>query len=99
MTSALSRRCREGGLDSDVAVEAHKAVLKHIGAGMYECVDLIAETHRDAERILFTAALAPLRAADALHLALARNARANGLVTFDLRMANAARAVGLLTIP
>ncbi|MDQ2908892.1 MAG: type II toxin-antitoxin system VapC family toxin [Candidatus Eremiobacteraeota bacterium] len=97
MSSALARRCRDGGLDNDAAAAAHKAVLGHIDDGLYECVELLSETHREAERILFSTAT-PLRASDALHLALARSARARSLLTFDVRMANAGRTVGLLTI-
>lgn len=41
----------------------------------------------------------PLRAADALHLALALSARAASMAAFDLRFAAAARAVGLAVYP
>jgi len=99
MSSALARRCREGGLDKNVAAVARKAVLAHVDNGVYHCVDLMPETHREAERILSETAVTPLRAADALHLALAKSARTISLLTYDVRMANAARIVGLVTIP
>jgi predicted nucleic acid-binding protein len=41
----------------------------------------------------------PLRAADALHLALALSARAASMAVFDARLATAARAVGLAVYP
>jgi len=41
----------------------------------------------------------PLRAADALHLALAFSARAPSMAAFDVRLAAAARAVGIAVYP
>jgi hypothetical protein len=41
----------------------------------------------------------PLRAADALHLALALSARAASMASFDLRLCAAARAIGLAIYP
>jgi predicted nucleic acid-binding protein len=41
----------------------------------------------------------PLRAAAALHLALATSARAASLASFDARLAAAGRAVGLAIYP
>jgi predicted nucleic acid-binding protein len=55
--------------------------------------------HRRAEHVLLTLTAAPLRAADALHLALATAARAASLASFDARMAAAARAIGLAVYP
>jgi predicted nucleic acid-binding protein len=42
---------------------------------------------------------APLRAADALHLALATSAQAGSLASFDARLRAAAQTVGLATYP
>ena len=63
-------------------------------------LDLTPESHREAERLLLAAkrTTLPLRAADALHLALAIQAGARGIVTFDLRMARAAVLAGSLEI-
>jgi predicted nucleic acid-binding protein len=97
MVSALSRRRREGTLSVDIATKAHRAVLNHVYSGVYRCVDLFPETHREAERILLFSM--PLRAADALHVALALSAKAAGLVTFDTQMGEAARSLGLVAIP
>jgi predicted nucleic acid-binding protein len=55
--------------------------------------------HRRAEHFLLTLRETPLRAADALHLALATSARAASLASFDVRLSAAARAVGLATYP
>jgi predicted nucleic acid-binding protein len=53
--------------------------------------------HRRAEHFLLSLTETPLRTADALHLALAMSARAASLASFDVRLAAAARAVGLAT--
>jgi predicted nucleic acid-binding protein len=51
------------------------------------------------EHFLLTLTQAPLRAADALHLALATSARAVSMASFDVRLAAAARGVGLVVYP
>ena len=62
-------------------------------------IALTASIHREAERLLMTlGSRVPLRAADGLHLALAVTARARTLVTFDRRMATAARAMGMFDL-
>jgi len=48
---------------------------------------------REAERLLMVLGL-PLRAADALHLALATDAQCRVLMTFDARLGAAAEAAG-----
>ena len=67
--------------------------------GVYHRVELTREVHRRAEHLLLIHQDASLRAADALHLALATSARAASLATFDARLATAARAVGLAVYP
>ena len=57
------------------------------------------DVHRRAEQFLLSLPETPLRAADALHLALAASARAASLASFDARLAAAARAVGLTIYP
>ena len=52
-----------------------------------------------AEHLLLTMQQTPLRAADALHLALAISARAASLASFDARLAAAGRAAGLAVYP
>jgi predicted nucleic acid-binding protein len=60
---------------------------------------LLAATHREAERLLPAVQAVPLRAADAFHLALAFEGDAPSIVTFDRRLADAARSVGLAAFP
>jgi len=99
MVSALARRCREGALAFEEAADVQQAVLLHIEKGIFRCIDVQPETHRDAERLLLETRTVPLRAADALHLALAQGARVKSLVTFDHRTAEASRIVGFDTLP
>jgi predicted nucleic acid-binding protein len=57
------------------------------------------DVHRRAEHLLLALEGTSLRAADALHLALATSGRAASLATFDTRLAAAARARGLAVYP
>jgi len=60
---------------------------------------LVRDARRRAEHFLLTLTVSPLRAADALHLALAMSARAASMASFDVRLGTVARAVGLATYP
>lgn len=93
--SALSRRRREGDIRIQVVRRMHKAILRDLEAGYYRRAELYPAVHREAERILVTSGNVPLRAADALHLALALASQAATLITFDLRMAAGAEQIGL----
>jgi predicted nucleic acid-binding protein len=62
------------------------------------CSSSTCRSRRRAEHFLLTRR-APLRAADALHLALAVSARAASLASFDARLAAVARATGLAIYP
>lgn len=95
MVSAISRRRREGALSSDAAARLHQTVLQHLEEDRYIRAQLTSEVHRSAERFLLSLAAVPLRAADALHLALASAAEAGTMATFDQRLAEAARQAGL----
>jgi predicted nucleic acid-binding protein len=99
VASALARRQREGSLTANLSARLHRKMLEDSSAGLFERVGLDPETHRQAERILLAQAVVPLRAADALHLALATAARASSIVTFDARLAEGARAIGLRSFP
>lgn len=55
--------------------------------------------HREAERLLLSLEGLSLRAADALHLAMALLAEARTIATFDERMRRAADSVGLSAYP
>jgi predicted nucleic acid-binding protein len=49
--------------------------------------------------MLLSIEVKPLRAADALHLALAVSGDASSILTYDRRMAGAGRAIGLNVFP
>lgn len=99
IASSLGRRRREGSLAAAVAVRLHRTLLKHVERGLYRRVELVPATHREAERLLLAVQAVPLRAADALHLALAIAGDAASILTFDRRLAEAARSVGLAAFP
>lgn len=97
--SSLCRRRREGALTTAVVSRLHRALLGHIETGVYRRFELIPAAHREAERLLISLGTVPLRALDALHLALALGAEAASLLTWDRRLGAAARAVGLGVFP
>jgi predicted nucleic acid-binding protein len=97
--SALAHRLRQGVLTPQSASRVHAAIVEGLDGGVYRRVELTRQVHRRAEQLLLTLAATRLRAADALHLALATAARAASLASFDTRMAAAARAVGLAVYP
>ncbi|PYM45911.1 MAG: VapC toxin family PIN domain ribonuclease [Candidatus Rokuibacteriota bacterium] len=97
--SALAHRPRQGSLAREAARRLQHAILGRLDEGMYHRVELARDVHRRAEHFLLSLPETPLRAADALHLALATSARAASLASFDARLAAAARAVGLAVYP
>lgn len=99
VASALSRRLREGTATSDVASRIQRAIIGRLDGGGYQRVELTRDVHRRAEHLLLSLTETPLRAADALHLALAMSAQAASMASFDMRLRAAARAVGLITYP
>jgi uncharacterized protein len=99
LASALGRRCREGALDSAVAARIYRRVLSDLSDGLFQHVELIAEVHREAERMLLSSTIVPLRSLDALHLALAASGGVRAIFTFDRNLARAAGTFGLLTAP
>jgi predicted nucleic acid-binding protein len=93
--SVLVRRVREGSLRSHEARRLHQRLLRDLVGGEFLRSDATEPCHREAERLLFALGeRTPLRAADALHLALASMAGARALFTFDRRLAGAATALG-----
>jgi predicted nucleic acid-binding protein len=74
-------------------------VVRSLDAATYRRVELTQDVHRRAEHFLLSLTEAPLRAADALHLALATSGRAASMASFDARLRAAARAVGLVLYP
>ena len=97
--SALARRMREGAITREVARRIQHAITERLDEGVYRRVELTRDAHRRAEHLLLTLRDMPLRAADALHLALAISARAASLASFDTRLVAAARASGLAVYP
>jgi len=99
IVSALSRRLREGAIARDVVRRVQHAIIRGLDDRVYRPVELTREVHRRAEHLLLSLTTVPLRAADALHLALATSARAASIASFDARLTAAARVVGLATYP
>jgi len=99
IVSSPCRRRREGAVGTSIIVRLHQAVLDHIEAGIYRRVEMLPAAFRDAERFLLSVESAPLRAADALHLALAVSGDAKTVLTYDRRMGRAASALGLNVFP
>jgi len=100
LTSAVARRVRDGQLRPADARRLYRRMLRDVEAGEFQRAEVSAAIHREAERLLLVlGARLVLRAADALHLALASIAGARVLVTFDRRMAAAAAAVGAFELP
>jgi len=99
IVSALARRMREGAVTRDAARRLQHAIVGRLDEGVYHRVELTRDVHRRAEHLLLTLRDSPLRAGDALHLALAVSARAAALASFDARLATAGRASGLVVYP
>jgi len=97
--SAVARRLRQGSLTREAARRLQHVILGRLDEGVYQRVELTRDVHRRAEHFLLTLQETPLRAADALHLALATSARAASLVSFDARLSAAARAISLAVYP
>jgi predicted nucleic acid-binding protein len=97
--SALARRLREGAVTRDLVRRVQHAIAGSLDGGVYQRVELTRDVHRRAEHLLLTLTETPLRAADALHLALATSVRAASVASFDVRLGAAARAAGLATYP
>jgi len=99
IVSAISRRRREGLLPSSSCARLHRRILADIENGFYSRCDLMPDVHREAERLMLAIDNVTLRAADALHLALASLSGAAAIVTYDVRLAEAATRIGLNSLP
>lgn len=95
--SALGRRTREGVLAPAEARRLYREAGKL--AGSCRVAELTPPVHRRAERLLLTSMEVPLRALDALHVALALDVEAATLVAYDPRLRTAAAAQGLFVAP
>jgi predicted nucleic acid-binding protein len=100
LTSAIARRAREGDLPSPDARRLYRRVRDDLAAGEFRLAELTGSVHREAERLLLALGRrVPLRAGEALHLALAASVDARALITFDRRMTAAAQTLGTLELP
>ena len=93
--SAVARRRREGTLNAKQASQIRDALLSDAGSGSFQRLDMSPVIHREAERVLLSTEFIPLRTLDALHISLALSGGARRLITFDVRMAQAAALHGL----
>ena len=96
VASALGRACRDRRLDRVLARRLHRKMRHHMTTGTVQRLDLAPKVHVEAERLLLTQDAVPFRAADALHVALALTMHMAVVVTYDPRLAEAARSVGVL---
>ena len=100
LTSVIARGVRDGRISAAHARRLYQRVLRDLAAGEFRRAELTAPVHREAERLLMgLGRRVALRAADALHLALAGLAGARVLVTYDRRMTEAASALGTFELP
>ena len=98
VASALGRACRERRLDRVSARRLLRKLRQHMTAGVFQRLDLTPRVHLEAERLLLADHGIPLRAADALHVALASCADVATIVTYDPRLASAARSSALAVV-
>ena len=99
IVSSIARRWREGSIDLEYARTLQRMLLTDLDAGYFQRVELTPATYRQAERLLLSLPAVALRAADALHLAMAVDAGAGCILTFDRRLAEAARGLGVRAAP
>jgi predicted nucleic acid-binding protein len=92
--SAIGRRVREGTLSDETASRIYRQLLSDVDDRYFERMSVGSDTHREAERLLLSSRV-PLRTLDALHLALAIQANARSVATFDRQLATAATSLGL----
>jgi predicted nucleic acid-binding protein len=97
MASALGRRTREGALTPAESRRLYREAEKL--AASCRRAELTPPVHRLAERLLLTSRNVPLRALDALHVAMALDAKAATLVTYDPRLRDAAASRGVFVAP
>jgi uncharacterized protein len=99
IVSAFARRGREGNIPAANVGLVRGRILQDVDARIFRLAQLTPEVHREAERLLMALQNQPLRALDALHVALALSTEAKTLITFDKRLAEASRAIGLVAVP
>jgi predicted nucleic acid-binding protein len=90
--SALGRRVREGQVTRRAARDLHRRIIAFADRAIG--VETVPAVHHEARRLLL-ASDQPLRTLDALHLALALDAQATSIVTYDPRLRDASLTQGL----
>jgi prevent-host-death family protein len=96
LAAIAGRRLVKG--EAGAADAVPPALLGDLDAGIYRRAEIAPATHRAAERLLLSVT-PPLRAGDALHLALAMTAGVASFLTHDRRRAESARSLGLCAFP
>lgn len=96
--SAMARRKRDRDLTARVAGRLYKTLLDHAHS-RFLLIGATPDTHRSAERLLLSQEGVALRAADALHLALALAGEARAVATYDGRLARAGSELGMEVLP
>ena len=94
VASAIGRRRRDGTLPDEAGTRLYRRLLGDLDEGAFLRAGVYPDTHRAAERLLLSSHL-PLRTLEALHLALATQAGAVSIVTFDRQLGSAAVSLGL----
>ncbi len=97
LLAAVAARAHE--IPAGTGVRLHTAVLQDLDSGTFRRAEIVPATHRAAERLLLALTEHALRPRDALHLALAMTAGVASILTFDSRLAQNARAIGLAALP
>jgi predicted nucleic acid-binding protein len=95
--SALARRCRNREISEEQAQRAADAFLADLDDGLFVQHALKDPHWAEAEALLQSSPDLVLRTLDALHLACARIEQARVFATADLRLAAAARTLGMQT--
>jgi uncharacterized protein len=97
MASTLGRLTREGRVPPDLSRILHQKASEV--SATYRRLELTPPIHRRAERLLLTSAKISLRASDALHIASALDADVATMVSYDVRLREAAESQGLFVAP
>lgn len=95
MRCLLARRRREGSIDAGLEARIMAAFEEDLLTGVLAIRRFQDEDVWEAVRLVDQLREHALRTLDALHLASARSARAEGLATADRAMATAAEALGM----
>jgi predicted nucleic acid-binding protein len=96
--SSVARRAREGSVAQERLESLAHTLLDAVADRVFRKLDLTAEVHREAERLILALPF-PMRAADSLHLALAAESGCRTVLTFDSRLSRASSFVGLDALP